>query len=88
MSTATTYDVIVVGLGAIGSACAYQLAKRGARVLGFERFDPANDQASSGGYARQIKVLPYLGTPDEPLVRRAVDVLSNRQPFRATATDS
>ena len=69
--TTTPYDAIVIGLGAIGSACVYHLAKRGARVLGIERFDLANDQASSGGYARQIKKLPYLGTPDEPLIRRA-----------------
>jgi sarcosine oxidase len=61
----------VIGLGAIGSACAYHLAKRGVRVLGIERFDLANDQASSGGYARQIKMAPYVGTPDEPLIRRA-----------------
>ena len=34
-----TYDVIVVGLGAMGSAAAYHLARRGVRVLGLERYD-------------------------------------------------
>ncbi len=71
MGNSKSYDVIVIGLGAIGSACIYHLVKGGARVLGIERFDLANDQASSGGYARQIKMAPYVGTRDEPLIRRA-----------------
>ncbi len=37
-----SYDCIVVGLGAMGSACLYQLARRGASVLGLEQFDIAN----------------------------------------------
>lgn len=65
------YDCIVLGLGAMGSACIYQLAKRGASVLGIEQFDLAHALGSSGGISRQTKVAPYLGGPYEPLIRRA-----------------
>jgi len=43
------YDVIVIGLGGMGSATAYQLARRGTRVLGLERHTPAHDHGSSHG---------------------------------------
>ena len=66
-----TYDCIVLGLGAMGSACVYQLAKRGASVLGLEQFDIAHVLGSSGGISRQTKVMPYLGGRYEPLIRRA-----------------
>ncbi len=68
---ADQYDVIVVGLGAMGSAAAYQLAGRGARVLGLERFTPAHELGSSGGLTRIIR-LAYFEHPDYvPLLRRA-----------------
>ena len=65
------YDCIVLGLGAMGSSCLYQLAKRGAKVLGLEQFDIAHVLGSSGGISRQTKIAPYLGGPYEPLIRRA-----------------
>jgi len=65
------YDCIVLGLGAMGSACIYQLARRGASVLGLEQFDIAHALGSSGGISRQTKVMPYLGGPYEPLILRA-----------------
>ncbi len=67
----TSYDCIVLGLGAMGSACVYQLAKRGANVLGLEQYDIAHALGSSGGISRQTKVMPYIGGPYEPLIRRA-----------------
>ena len=48
----TAYDLIVVGLGAAGGATLYQAAKRGARVLGIDRFAPPHDQGSSHGETR------------------------------------
>ncbi len=65
------YDVIVVGLGAMGSAATYHLAKRGARVLGLEMFQPGHDQGSSHGYHRMIR---RSASPEEvygPLAARA-----------------
>lgn len=69
-----SYDVIVVGLGAMGSAAAYQLASRGARVLGLEAFGRAHELGSSGGLTRIIR-LAYFEHPDYvPLLRAAWDL--------------
>ena len=46
------HDVIVIGLGAMGSAAVYQLAKRGAKVLGIDRFTPPHAYGSSHGETR------------------------------------
>ncbi len=48
----TSYDVIVVGCGAMGAATLYQLAKRGKRVLGIDRFAPPHRFGSSHGDTR------------------------------------
>ena len=66
-----TYDAIVIGLGAMGSAATYQLASRGARVVGLEQFTPAHELGSSGGLTRIIR-LAYFEHPDYvPLLRAA-----------------
>jgi sarcosine oxidase len=68
------YDVIVVGLGGMGSATAWQLARRGQRVLGLERFDIPNNKGSSHGVSRIIR-LPYYEDPAYvPLLRRAYEL--------------
>ena len=66
-----SYDVIVIGLGAHGSATAYQLARRGQRVLGVEAYPRAHDLGSSGGLTRIIR-LAYFEHPDYvPMLRAA-----------------
>ena len=66
-----SYDVIVLGLGAMGSSAAYQLASRGARVLGIEAFGRAHELGSSGGKSRIIR-LAYFEHPDYvPLLQAA-----------------
>ncbi|MDT5193490.1 MAG: sarcosine oxidase, partial [Mycobacterium sp.] len=50
-----SYDVIVIGLGGMGSSAAYPLARRGQRVLGLEKFTPAHDKGSSHGGSRIIR---------------------------------
>jgi sarcosine oxidase len=66
-----TYDVAVVGLGAMGSAAVYHLARRGARVLGLDRFVPGHDRGSSHGGTRIIR-LGYFEHPSYvPLLRRS-----------------
>lgn len=68
------YDVIVVGLGGMGSAAAWQLARRGQRVLGLERFDIPHAMGSSHGVTRIIR-LPYYEDPAYvPLLRRAYEL--------------
>jgi sarcosine oxidase len=66
------FDVVVVGLGAIGSAALYHLARRGQRVVGIERFYPGHERGSSHGETRIIR-LGYFEHPSYvPLVRAAL----------------
>lgn len=69
-----TYDVIVIGLGAMGSATAYQLAARGQRVLGLERHTPAHDKGSSHGQSRIIRQAYFENPAYVPLLLRAYDL--------------
>jgi sarcosine oxidase len=67
----TVYDAIVVGLGAHGSATVAELARRGAKVLGIERFERGHAKGSFVGKSRIIR-LAYFEHPDYvPLLRRA-----------------
>jgi sarcosine oxidase len=65
------YDVIVVGLGGVGSAAAFHLARRGASVLGLDRFPPAHDRGSSHGETRIIRQAYYEHPDYVPLTLRA-----------------
>ncbi len=68
------YDVIVVGVGGMGSATCWQLARRGQRVLGLERFDIPHAMGSSHGVSRIIR-LPYYEHPAYvPLLQRAYEL--------------
>ena len=51
-----TYDVIVVGVGGMGSATVYHLARRGVKVLGLEQFDIPHESGSSHGVSRIIRL--------------------------------
>jgi sarcosine oxidase len=68
------YDVIVLGLGGMGSAAAYQLARRGQRVLGLERFTPAHDRGSSHGRSRVIRQAYFEDPAYVPLLLRAYEL--------------
>ncbi len=68
------YDVIVAGLGGMGSAAAYHLARRGERVLGLERFSPAHDRGSSHGRSRIIRQAYFEGPEYVPLLLRAYEL--------------
>lgn len=50
----TSYDVIVLGLGGMGSAALWELAQRGHRVLGIEQFSLVHARGSSHGQTRII----------------------------------
>jgi len=52
---AQTFDVIVVGMGAMGSSTMYQLAKRGLRVLGIDQFEPPHKFGSTHGETRMTR---------------------------------
>jgi len=66
-----TFDVAVAGLGAMGAAAACHLARRGLRVVGFDRFSPPHDRGSSHGETRIIRVAYFEDPRYVPLVRRA-----------------
>jgi sarcosine oxidase len=68
------YDAIVAGLGGMGSATAYQLAGRGKRVLGLERFHPAHDKGSSHGRSRIIRQAYFEDPAYVPLLLRAYEL--------------
>jgi len=61
------YDVIVVGVGGMGSAASYYLARRGKRVLGLERFGLPHSMGSSHGHTRIIR-LAYYERPSHVLL--------------------
>jgi sarcosine oxidase len=68
------FDVIVIGLGGMGSASAYHLARRGKRVLGLEQFEPLHQQGSSHGLTRIIRLAYHEHPSYVPLLRRAYEL--------------
>lgn len=73
------FDVIVIGLGAMGAAACHHLAARGHRVLGIEQHHLAHDRGSSHGETRLIRKA-YFENPDYvPLLCRAFDLWEELQ---------
>jgi sarcosine oxidase len=68
------YDVIVVGVGGMGSAIIDHLSRRGARTLGIERFGIANDMGSSHGHTRIIRKAYFERPSYVPLILRAYEL--------------
>jgi sarcosine oxidase len=68
------YDAIVVGVGGMGSAACYHLARRGLRTLGLERFDIPHAMGSSHGITRIIRLAYYEHPSYVPLLLRAFDL--------------
>jgi sarcosine oxidase len=71
MSSTQRLDVIILGVGGMGSAAAYHLARRGHDVLGLERFDIPHAMGSSHGVTRIIRLAYYEHPSYVPLLRRA-----------------
>lgn len=67
------YDAILLGLGAMGSAAAYHLARRGYRVLGLDRFTPPHNLGSSHGQTRIIREAYFEHPLYVPLVQKAYE---------------
>lgn len=68
---ALNFDTIVCGLGAMGSAAIYQLAKRGSKVLGLDRFAPPHANGSSHGESRITRLATGEGEQYVTLVQRS-----------------
>ncbi|MFN2317240.1 MAG: N-methyl-L-tryptophan oxidase [Gemmatimonadales bacterium] len=70
------FDIAIAGLGAMGSAAAWQLASRGQRVIGFDRFRPPHSLGSSTGRSRIIREAYWESPAYVPIVRRAYELWS------------
>jgi sarcosine oxidase len=69
-----TWDVMVAGVGAIGSAALFQLARRGASVLGIDRFHPPHDRGSSHGDTRITRLALGEGGQYVQFARRSHEI--------------
>lgn len=67
------FDVIVLGVGGMGSAACFELARRGRRVLGLEQFPLVHARGSSHGQTRIIRTAYYEHPAYVPLLRRAFE---------------
>jgi sarcosine oxidase len=73
-SYSNRYHTIVLGVGGMGSAAIYELARRGKRVLGLEQFDIPNMMGSSHGYTRIIRKAYYEDPAYVMLIKRAYEL--------------
>ena len=80
-----TYDVIVIGLGGMGSAAAHHLSARGVRVLGLEKFGPVHNRGSSHGGSRITRQSYFEDPAYVPLLLRAYELYEDVE--RATGRD-
>jgi sarcosine oxidase len=78
------HDVAVIGLGAMGSAAALELARRGVDVIGFDRFTPPHTLGSSHGDSRIIREAYFEHPIYVPMVQRAFELWRELQ--RASST--
>jgi len=68
------FEAIVVGLGAMGSATLYHLAKRGVKVLGIDQFSPPHTLGSTHGESRIIREAYFEHPLYVPLLQRAYEL--------------
>jgi sarcosine oxidase len=74
VTLARRFDTVVIGVGGMGSAAVYHLARRGKRVLGLERFDIPHSMGSSHGVNRIIRLAYYEHPSYVPLLKRAYEL--------------
>ncbi len=82
---ARSVNTVVVGLGAMGSATAYQLAKRGATVVGLDRYAPPHTHGSTHGETRVTRQAIGEGEEYSPFALRSHEIW--REIERETGTD-
>src|SRR3989442_12628355 len=76
-----SFDVVVLGLGAMGSASVFQLAKKRKRVLGIDQFSPPHQLGSSHGDTRIIRQAIGEGEEYVPLVLRSYELWREIEAF-------
>jgi len=70
---ARIFNVIVLGVGGMGSAAVFELARRGLKVLGLEQFSLVHDRGSSHGNTRVIRKAYYEHPNYVPLAKRSFE---------------
>jgi sarcosine oxidase len=73
MAANNHFDVIVIGVGSMGSSTCYYLARNGIKVLGLEQFNIPNQLSSHTGQSRIIRKAYYEHPDYVPLLQRAYD---------------
>lgn len=79
-----SFDVIVVGLGAMGSAALYQLAQKGAQVLGIDQYTPPHNLGSTHGDSRITRQAVGEGEQYVPLALRSYEIWAELEKLTAT----
>jgi len=74
MNPSQSCEIAVIGLGAMGSAALYQLAKRGVKAVGIDRFSPPHDQGSTHGETRITRQAIGEGEVYVPLALRSNEI--------------
>jgi sarcosine oxidase len=64
-------DIGIIGLGTMGSMAAWQMAKSGASVIGFEQFGIGHDRSAAGGESRIFRTAYKEGSNYVPLLKDA-----------------
>lgn len=75
-NSSSDFDVVVIGLGAMGASTLYQLAKRGERVIGVDRFSPPHAKGSSHGGTRVTREAVGEGPAYVPLAMRSHQIVA------------
>ena len=77
MNSQDIYDIAIIGVGGMGSATMYELARRGVKVCGIEQFGIAHDLGSSHGETRMIRKAYFEHPNYIPLLNRTYDLWHN-----------
>ena len=72
--TALETDVVIVGVGSVGSMASWQLASRGQRVIGVDRFSIPGPFSGYAGESRVFRKIYAEGGHYTPLLQRAQDL--------------
>lgn len=80
-----TYDVAVIGLGALGSSTLWQLSKSGKRILGIDQFSPPHTMGSSHGETRITRLAVGEGMDFVPIVKRSHEIWKELESQTGTA---
>ncbi len=73
LSANTFFDMIVIGVGSMGSSTCYYLAQSGYKVLGIEQFDIAHEYGAHAGQSRIIRKAYFENSDYVPLLNRAYE---------------